>query len=130
MFQPTIVHSETPNAVGTFVSQKMDLYFADVHAMLRLPRPEVGITQACNFALAAVLVNVISDVSTVLYAPPPNRKNTGKNFQQALRDFPVERGASAWRSRSRAGREVGVRDAEESDGPCVRSAGSGTRCPG
>ena len=87
MFQPTIVHPETPPAVRTFVGQVMDLYFADVHAMVRLPRPEVGITEACNFAIAAVLVNVISGVSTVLYVPPPNRNNTGKKFQQALRDF-------------------------------------------
>jgi hypothetical protein len=87
MFQPTIVHPKTPTAVRAFVGQVMDLYFTDVHAMLRLPRPEVDISQACNFAIAAVLMNVISGISTVLYALPPSRKDTGRKFQQALRDF-------------------------------------------
>lgn len=59
----------------------------DAHAMLRLPRPEVHITEGCNFALSAVLLNAISGLSVVLYAPPADGKNTGRKFRQAARAF-------------------------------------------
>lgn len=70
---PTTVDAATPRAVRAFISQVMDVYLADIHAMLRLPRPEVNITEGCNFSIVAVLMNVISGVSVVLYEPPANR---------------------------------------------------------
>ena len=66
MFHPTTVNAATPRAVRTFISQVMDVNLADIHAMLRLPRPEVNITEGCNFSIVAVLMNVISGVSVVL----------------------------------------------------------------
>ena len=68
MFRPTTVDAATPRAVRTFISQVMDVFLADIHAMLRLPRPEVNITERCNFSIVAVLMNVISGVSVVLHA--------------------------------------------------------------
>ena len=87
MFHPTTVDPATPRAVRAFISQVTDVYLADIHAMLRLPRPEVNITEACNFSIVAVLMNAISGVSVVLYEPPPNRQATGRKFVETARDF-------------------------------------------
>jgi hypothetical protein len=87
MFHPTAVDPATPQAVRTFIRQVMDVYLADIHAMLRLPRPEVNITEGCNFSIVAVLMNAISGVSVVLYEPPANRQETGRKFMGTVREF-------------------------------------------
>jgi hypothetical protein len=56
--------------------QVFDLYLGDVHAMLRIPRPEVEISEGCNFAISAALMNAISGVSLALYEPPANRSES------------------------------------------------------
>src|SRR4051812_20698431 len=55
--------------VQGFVAHVLDMQFGDVRAMLQLPRPEIGITPACNFAIATTLCNLISGISTTLYKP-------------------------------------------------------------
>ena len=87
MFHPTTINPATPPAVRAFIRQVTDVYLADIHAMLRLPRPEVNITEACNFSIVAVLMNAISGVSVVLYEPPPNRQATGRKFMETVREF-------------------------------------------
>ena len=87
MFHPTTIDAATPPAVRAFIIQVMDVYLADIHAMLRLPRPEVDIAEGCNFSIAAVLMNVISGVSVVLYEPPPNRQETRRKFLETGMDF-------------------------------------------
>jgi hypothetical protein len=62
MYQPVIVDPAAPPAVRRFL-RNVDLYLGDVHAMLRLPRPEIEIQEGCNLAIAAVLLNIISGVS-------------------------------------------------------------------
>lgn len=87
MFHPTVVHADTPRAIRKFVQDVVDTHLRDAHAMLRLPRPEVGIAEGCNFAISCVLMNVISGLSVVLYAPPADGKSTGRRFRQAVRAF-------------------------------------------
>jgi len=55
--------------VQNFVVQVLDMQFADVRAMLQLPRPDVGITPACNFAIVSTLCSLISGISTTIYKP-------------------------------------------------------------
>ena len=61
--------------------------------MLRLPQPAVDITAACNFACAAVLLNLISGVSVVLYDPLDDqrprreRKGRGRLFKEAVESY-------------------------------------------
>lgn len=58
----------TPVAVQHFIERTIeDLYFSDVHAMLRLPLPDKGIVAGQNFAITQVLMAVISGVSITLY---------------------------------------------------------------
>jgi len=59
----------------------------DVHAMLRLPRPEVQITEACNFTISSALMNFVSGVSVTVFEPPATRKRTGLKFQGLLQNF-------------------------------------------
>ena len=66
MFQPINLDLATPHAVQLFIRLVIDAHLSDVHAVLRLPRPEVEITHACNFSIVATLMNVISGASVVL----------------------------------------------------------------
>ncbi|HXP86111.1 MAG TPA: hypothetical protein VN841_15410 [Bryobacteraceae bacterium] len=43
------------------------MLLGDVHAMLRLPLKEEGLTHGCNFAAATVLVEIIGGVSATLF---------------------------------------------------------------
>ena len=56
--------------VQEFVVQVLDMQFGDVRAMLQLPRPDIGITPACNFAIVSSLCNLISGISTTIFKPP------------------------------------------------------------
>lgn len=55
--------------VQQFIEQVLDMQFADVRAMLQLPRPDIGITAACNFAIVSSLCNLISGISCTIYKP-------------------------------------------------------------
>jgi hypothetical protein len=61
-----------------------DHYHRDVHAMLRLPAPTIEVTAGCNFAIAQVLLSVVSGASTTLYA---HSGGTGKRFKGLLVDY-------------------------------------------
>ena len=87
MYEPTIIATDTPRKVTTLVRRVYDLHLQDVHAMLRLPRPEANIAEGCNFAICAVLMNIIGGASVVLYEPPPNRQETGRKFKDVVSDF-------------------------------------------
>jgi hypothetical protein len=50
--------------------------FKDVHSMMTLPN--------CNFAATAILVNLISGISTIFY---DQHGGSGARFEGALRDF-------------------------------------------
>jgi hypothetical protein len=55
--------------VQYFLVQLLDMQFNDVRAMLQLPRPDMGITPGCNFAIVSSLCNLISGISTTLFKP-------------------------------------------------------------
>jgi hypothetical protein len=55
--------------VQHFITEVLDMQFADVRAMLQLPRPEIGITPACNFAITSTLCNLLSGMSTTIFIP-------------------------------------------------------------
>jgi hypothetical protein len=57
--------------VHDFIEQLLDMQFADVRAMLQLPRLDVGIAPGCNFAIAATLCNLLSGISSTIYMPDP-----------------------------------------------------------
>jgi len=62
------LNAATPAAARHFIERTIeDLYFSDIHAMLRLPLPSQGIVAGQNFAITQVLMAVISSVSTTLY---------------------------------------------------------------
>ncbi len=63
-----------------------DLYFRDVHAMLRLPLKEKGIGAGCNFAVTHTLLAAVAGVSTSLYRPGKLNPYGGA-FQGVLVDW-------------------------------------------
>ena len=80
--------------VQQLIVQVLDDQFSDVRAMLQLPRPDIGITPACNFAIVSSLCNLISGISTTIYKPlgllhelrSPQGKS-GPAFKDMVRDF-------------------------------------------
>ena len=63
------LNASIPAAVRKFIEGTIeDLYFSDVHAMLRLPLADKGIIAGQNFAITQVLMAVTSSVSVTLYA--------------------------------------------------------------
>lgn len=87
MYRPIVLDAATPRSVRAFTASVCDVYLADVHAMLRLPSVDAQITQTCNFAITACLMNAISGASVVLYEPPPNGQQTGRKFKETLENF-------------------------------------------
>ncbi len=69
-------------SVRRFVRKHLDMQFADVRTMLRLPLPELGLHGGCNFAAAATLCDLLSGISVVLFDPPPRYYQT-KQQQEA-----------------------------------------------
>ncbi len=74
-------------AVLNFVTNHLDMQFNDVRGMMKLPLPEIGITGGCNFAAAAILCNLISGISVVLYTPKRRKAGSGEKFKGLLEDF-------------------------------------------
>ena len=85
-----------PN-VSDFVEKHLSMQFGDVRSMLRLPLPERGIEDGCNFAVATVLCSLISGISESLFMPQnPIQENckrekewigSGQTFKQLMRNF-------------------------------------------
>src|SRR5437763_527004 len=81
-----------PHVQG-FLIALIDMQFSDVRAMLQLPRPDVGITPGCNFAITSTLCNLLSGFSTTVYKPAAllhenhSRYGSGPAFQDLVRDF-------------------------------------------
>lgn len=81
-----------PHVQG-FLVAVIDMQFSDVRAMLQLPRPDIGIKPACNFAIISSLCNLISGISTTIYKPSrllheENSKcGSGCAFCALVRDF-------------------------------------------
>lgn len=70
--------------VGGLIRRLEDHYFRDVHAMLRLPAPTIGVTAGCNFAIFQVLASVVSGVSVTLYE---HSGGTGARFKGLLKNY-------------------------------------------
>ena len=76
-----------PN-VQAFVQHHLAMQFGDVRAMLRLPLPHEAITNGCNFAAAAILTNLVSAVSVVLYnSPAATAPAAGQGRAQRFREL-------------------------------------------
>jgi hypothetical protein len=81
---PLTLDPEPGHRVRSLIRRLEDHYFRDVHAMLRLPLPAVGITPGCNFAIAQILASVVSGVSVTLYK---HHGSAGARFKGVLEDY-------------------------------------------
>jgi hypothetical protein len=70
---------------------QVDMQFADLRLLLRLPIPRSGLEAGCNFACAAVLFNIIAGASVCFYEASENaladRGARGKRFKEVLEKF-------------------------------------------
>ena len=84
-YSPIVIDGQIHASIRRLVRERVDLYLSDVHAMLRLPLPKVGIEAGCNFAIAEVLCAVISGLSRVFL---PNIEQAGQAFKAVLAAYP------------------------------------------
>lgn len=83
MYQALRIGPHTPIRVRRLI-QHLDMLLGDVHAMLRLPLNEEGLTHGCNFAAATVLVEIIGGVSSTLFQ---HSGGPGEKYKTLLRNW-------------------------------------------
>jgi hypothetical protein len=54
-------------ALQRLMREHVDMQFEDIRAMLRLPRPDIGIETGMNFSLGRALFDLISGASVVFF---------------------------------------------------------------
>jgi hypothetical protein len=79
-YTPLQLDHKAPESVKKFVSQQLDMLFADVHAMLRLPFVDMNGHGGCNFAAANTLLSLVSGLGTLL-APNFDTRNDKGQYQ-------------------------------------------------
>ena len=86
-YQPLTLDEKTPSVVEHFVRQHLEMQFHDIHCMLRLPLPELGINAGCNFAIANSLLALVSGLSALLTENIDTTGNSGTLFKKLLLDY-------------------------------------------
>jgi len=71
------INENIPDAVKDFIRVYVERQFSDARSMMMLKH-------CCNFAITALLVNLISGMSTVFY---DQRGDSGRRFKNLLREF-------------------------------------------
>jgi hypothetical protein len=87
VYIPIELGPETAGRLARFVAERVDLYLADVHAMLRLPLREAGIEAGCNFAIAQALLSALAGLARL---SQPQEYGTGAALKQVLGLYPDE----------------------------------------
>jgi hypothetical protein len=86
-YQRLETHPQMSAHARQLVEDQLDMQLADVHAMLRMPLPDVpGLASGCNFAAVQVLLSVASGVSATLFCHGAldERNNRGNLFIDML----------------------------------------------
>lgn len=86
--------TRAPNSIRDFIATHVDMQFADVHAMLRLPLDEDGMAAGCNFACVSTLCAIIAGASTIVYS---QTGSNGERFKGVLNDY------YPWRTQPKGG---------------------------
>jgi hypothetical protein len=76
-----------PADMERLIRDQLEPHLVDAHAMLRLPiATDPGLQGGCNFAIAQVLLSIVSGVSVTLYDPAALSQKgvSGKKFKQVL----------------------------------------------
>jgi len=76
--------TRAPKSIRDFVATHVDMQFADVHAMLRLPLTDDGLNAGCNFACVSTLCGLIAGASTIFYS---QTGSNGDRFKGVLNDY-------------------------------------------
>jgi hypothetical protein len=70
---------------------QLDMQFADLHGLLRLPLKKAGISAGCNLTAAALLFNIISGSSVLFYRSSmkalKDQSGRGPRFKELLAGF-------------------------------------------
>jgi hypothetical protein len=77
--------------VRELLEVQVDMQFADLHSLLRLPMPDEGLDGGCNLTATTVLCNIVAGTS-VLFLDSSidvfvNRNDRGPRFKRLMRDY-------------------------------------------
>lgn len=86
-YQLLRLSDDTTPTVKDFVRKHLDMQFHDVHCMLRLPMPAVGLDAGCNFAIASVLLSLVSGLSSWLKNGIHKRGESKECFLELLKNY-------------------------------------------
>ena len=86
--------TRAPNSIRDFIATHVDMQFADVHAMLRLPLDRGRNGAGCNFACVSTLCGLIAGASTIFYS---QTGSNGERFKGVLNDY------YPWRTQPKGG---------------------------
>ena len=82
---PVAIGTDAGPVVEEFIRTQLEVYLRDIHTMLRLPKPRRGLHAGCNFAIAAVLLNLIAGLGTVFRCG--KKGDPRYRFISLLRDY-------------------------------------------
>lgn len=76
--------TRAPKSIRAFVATHVDMQFADVHTMLRLPLGGDGLEAGCNFACVSTLCGLIAGASTIFFS---QTGSNGERFKGVLNEY-------------------------------------------
>jgi len=74
-YTPLRIGAAASTLVTSFIQEHMELTLRDVHDMLRLPLPKLGINSALNYSVVHVLLNEIGGIATVFFDASGTNRN-------------------------------------------------------
>lgn len=83
-YQPLKLAPGTPPRATQLFRNGLDVLLQDVHCLLRLPMPTVGLTAGCNFTIAQTLLSAVSGLAAISYKLG---LRDGQAFKALLTDF-------------------------------------------
>jgi hypothetical protein len=78
------LNEAVPTVVKNFVRNQLDMQFADVHCMLRLPIIEADLHAGFNFAAANSLLALVSGISALISPGINTHRQSGDKFKEVL----------------------------------------------
>jgi len=80
--------SETaPAVVKNFVRNQLDMQFADINCMLRLPIHELSLHAGFNFAAANSLLSLVSGIAALISPGINTQRQSGPKFKEVLKRY-------------------------------------------
>src|SRR5262245_24226481 len=90
MYIPLRISARVSSRVFDFIRHQVEWTLQDVHAMFRLPLPDLEIAPACNVSIVLVLLSQVSGLSTVFFDAEGTDRKKFIGLLESFYPWPVE----------------------------------------